>query len=322
MAPSEPGEDPAKSVGSYGTGEAGYAAWKFVGKFVDHVCMEGSLSDTQRQALHNNLAEVVSMQIQMMDTVYHESKRVPARSKPKLDSLRPELLLSGEMLVEPTPLRCHLVPDGRDEVCGSAGGTVLLPAEGALFLTNYRIIFRGVPVNDSLMSDAVITRSLPVASLMKEKRIGSQYRTSAASSELAALHDGLQMRSATFQLIKVFFDEEVGADKVERFRQTMLKIRYPQSVLEFFCFAGLKPTGPFQSSTLHNGASAPKDFPGGGGGNAEFYAPTLNIKTKEKHTDALRLFHFHFPVWLISIFQRTRELSPRKVQISKFVHAD
>ncbi len=172
----------AHSVRSYSSHEAGYSTWKFVSKFVEHVCMEGSLSDVQRQALLSNLAEVISMQIQMLDTVHAESKRVPVRCKPKLDLLRPDTLLAGESVLEPTPLRCYLVPDGREELSGfSSGHTVLLPAEGALFLTNYRLIYRGIPVNDSLMSDAVITRSFPISSLIKEKKIGNQYKVAAAS---------------------------------------------------------------------------------------------------------------------------------------------
>lgn len=51
------------------------------------------------------------------------------------------------------------------------------------------------------------------------------------------MSNGLQLRSATFQLIKVYFDEEVSSDKIDKFRQLILKLRYPQSVLEFFCFA-------------------------------------------------------------------------------------
>jgi len=43
-------------------------------------------------------------------------------------------------------LRAYLLPDGRDEGLGSnIGGPVLLPAEGAIFLTTYRVIFKGTP---------------------------------------------------------------------------------------------------------------------------------------------------------------------------------
>lgn len=43
-------------------------------------------------------------------------------------------------------LRVYLLPDGREEGTGvTMGGPSLLPAEGAVFLTTYRIIFKGIP---------------------------------------------------------------------------------------------------------------------------------------------------------------------------------
>lgn len=43
-------------------------------------------------------------------------------------------------------LRVLLDPDGREEATGGLlGGPHILPAEGALFLTTYRIIFKGIP---------------------------------------------------------------------------------------------------------------------------------------------------------------------------------
>lgn len=54
-------------------------------------------------------------------------------------------MLPGEELVM-EGLRVYMLADGRDEVTGGAfGGPPLLPAEGAIFLTNYRIIFKGTP---------------------------------------------------------------------------------------------------------------------------------------------------------------------------------
>lgn len=63
--------------------------------------------------------------------------------QPKL--LRP-LLLPGEELVMDA-MRVHLVPDGREEATGLMGGPPLLPAEGAVFLTTYRLIFKGTPTD-------------------------------------------------------------------------------------------------------------------------------------------------------------------------------
>jgi myotubularin-related protein 5/13 len=52
--------------------------------------------------------------------------------------------LPGEEIVM-DGLRAYLVPDGREEGTGNIGGPILLPAEGAIFLTTYRIIFKGIP---------------------------------------------------------------------------------------------------------------------------------------------------------------------------------
>lgn len=62
--------------------------------------------------------------------------------QPKI--LRPALLPGEELVSE--GLRVLLDPDGREEATGGLlGGPHILPAEGALFLTTYRIIFKGVP---------------------------------------------------------------------------------------------------------------------------------------------------------------------------------
>lgn len=62
--------------------------------------------------------------------------------QPKI--LRPALLPGEELVSE--GLRVLLDPDGREEAtAGLLGGPHILPAEGALFLTTYRIIFKGVP---------------------------------------------------------------------------------------------------------------------------------------------------------------------------------
>lgn len=64
--------------------------------------------------------------------------------QPKL--LRPRLLPGEECVLD--GLRVYLLPDGREEgVGGSGGGPALLPAEGAVFLTTYRVIFTGMPTD-------------------------------------------------------------------------------------------------------------------------------------------------------------------------------
>lgn len=60
-------------------------------------------------------------------------------------------------------MRVHLLSDGRDEATGVMGGPPLLPAEGAIFLTTYRIIFKGTP-NDPLGRRGLLLQTLLYAS--------------------------------------------------------------------------------------------------------------------------------------------------------------
>uniref|UniRef100_A0A8C1UP93 SET binding factor 1 n=1 Tax=Cyprinus carpio TaxID=7962 RepID=A0A8C1UP93_CYPCA len=146
-------------------------------------------------------------------------------NSPKL--LRPTLLPGEEFVMD--GMRVHLITDGREEATGALGGPPLLPAEGAIFLSNYRLIFKGTPT-DPLVGEQVVTRSFPVASLTKEKRIS----VNLPMDQL--VQEGLQLRSCTFQLMKIAFDEEVASDLAEVFRKHMHKLRYPQHVQGTFAF--------------------------------------------------------------------------------------
>ncbi|XP_015686146.1 myotubularin-related protein 13 [Protobothrops mucrosquamatus] len=143
--------------------------------------------------------------------------------------LRPDLLPGEEFVCE--GLRVLLDPDGREEATGGLlGGPHILPAEGALFLTTYRVIFKGTP-HDQLVGEQTVIRSFPIASVTKEKKITIQNQLQ------QSMQEGLQITSATFQLIKVAFDEEVSPEVVEIFKKQLMKFRYPQSIFSTFAFA-------------------------------------------------------------------------------------
>ncbi|KAG9489756.1 hypothetical protein GDO78_005609 [Eleutherodactylus coqui] len=200
---------------------------RFITRFVDKVCTESGVTSDHLKGLHTMIPDIVQMHIETLDAVHRESKRLPPIQKPKL--LRPTLLVGEELVME--GLRVYLLPDGREEATGgSLGGPPLLPAEGALFLTSYRCIFKGTPV-DPLVAEQTVVRSFPVASLTKEKKISvpahlDQY-----------VQEGLQLRSCTFQLLRVAFDEEVPSEVSEGFRKQLHKLRYPQDVLGTFPFS-------------------------------------------------------------------------------------
>uniref|UniRef100_A0AAY4EDT3 SET binding factor 1 n=1 Tax=Denticeps clupeoides TaxID=299321 RepID=A0AAY4EDT3_9TELE len=198
---------------------------RFINRFVDKVCNESGVTNEHLKALHTMIPDIVQMHIETLDAVHRESKRLPPIQKPKL--LRPTLLQGEELVMD--GMRVHLIPDGREEVMGVMGGPPLLPAEGAVFLTSYRIIFKGTPT-DPLVGEQVVTRSFPIAALTKEKRI------SVTLPMDQFIQEGLQLRSCTFQLMKVAFDEEVASDLAEVFRKNVHKLRYPQHVQGTFAF--------------------------------------------------------------------------------------
>uniref|UniRef100_A0A671Y444 SET binding factor 1 n=1 Tax=Sparus aurata TaxID=8175 RepID=A0A671Y444_SPAAU len=198
---------------------------RFINRFVDKVCNESGVTNEHLKALHTMIPDIVQMHIETLDAVHRESKRLPPIQKPKL--LRPTLLPGEELVMD--AMRVHLIPDGREEATGLMGGPPLLPAEGAIFLTTYRLIFKGTPT-DPLVGEQVVTRSFPIASLTKEKRI------SVTLPMDQFVQEGLQLRSSTFQLMKIAFDEEVASDLAEVFRKHMHKLRYPQHVQGTFAF--------------------------------------------------------------------------------------
>ncbi|KAM6436327.1 myotubularin-related protein 5 isoform 5-T5 [Liasis olivaceus] len=213
---------------------------RFINRFVDKVCTESGVTNEHLKGLHVMIPDIVQMHIETLDAVHRESKRLPPIQKPKL--LQPSLLIGEESVMD--GLRVYLVPDGREEGAGgSVGGPPLLPAEGAVFLTTYRIIFKGTPT-DPLVGEQVVVRSFPIASLTKEEKITVQTPLDQFIQEGCAQ---LQLRSCTFQLLRIVFDEEVASESAETFRKHLSKLRYPQHISDTFAFMvgqSSKPTLP------------------------------------------------------------------------------
>jgi myotubularin-related protein 5/13 len=200
-----------------------------VEKFIDKVCNEGGVTPENIKKLHEIIPSMVDMHCETLDIVYRESKRIPPVQKPKIQSPN---LLSGEIIIFKDPIRAILLPDGREETLSP-----LLPAEGAIFLTNYRCIFKGLPC-DSLTCEQNVIRAFPVASLTKEKRI------SGILSNEHVFADGLQLRSSTFQLMKLAFDEDVTQEAIENFRKLLNRVRHPEDEYGHFAFSNYSISKP------------------------------------------------------------------------------
>ncbi|XP_046393982.1 myotubularin-related protein 13 isoform X2 [Ischnura elegans] len=228
VAESDSAADAESGFEEQDPGEAGSTVIRMVSRFVDKVCTEGGVSAEHVRCLHQMVPGVVHMHIETLEAVHRESKRLPPIQKPKI--LTPNMLPGEELVME--GLRVYLLPDGREEWTGGAVGA-LLPAEGALFLSNYRIVFKGTPC-DPFACEQVVVRAFPVSSLTKEKRIPIQY----LSHLDQYLQEGLQLRSCTFQLVKLAFDEEVTSENIELLRKMIHRLRHPPHVYHHFAFTG------------------------------------------------------------------------------------
>ncbi|CAG9782497.1 unnamed protein product [Diatraea saccharalis] len=199
------------------------------------VCTEGGVTAEHVRCLHQMVPGVVHMHMETLDAVARESRRLPPVQKPRIVA---PALVAGETLAGPA-LRAFLVPDGRT--------APLLPAEGALFLTNYRLVFKGTPT-DPFACEQTVVRSFPVCSLTREKAVRTHYLPHLEQS----LQEGLQLRSATFQLIKVALDEEVSGEQAEAFRKQLSRLRHPPHPLMHFALAPRAPPPPQHHPPKHH----------------------------------------------------------------------
>ncbi|KAE8297021.1 Myotubularin-related protein 13 SET-binding factor 2 [Larimichthys crocea] len=218
-------------VADWESGSNSIVTNSIAGSVAESFDTESGFEDSENSDVANSVVSmipgIVAMQMEALEAVHRESRRLPPIQKPKI--LRPALLPGEEVVSE--GLRVLLDPDGREEATGGLlGGPHILPAEGALFLTTYRIIFKGIP-HDPLVGEQAVIRAFPVSTLTKEKKISIQNQLQ------QNMQEGLQLRSASFQLIKVAFDEEVSSEMVEIFRKHLQRIRYPQSIFSSFAFA-------------------------------------------------------------------------------------
>ncbi|KJH46561.1 DENN domain protein [Dictyocaulus viviparus] len=220
-------------------GDLGTVVVTWISRVIDRICSAAGLDPQLTEKLTQIIPGFVAVHIDNLEQVYAESRKLAPPPKSKL--LTPILLTPCERILV-GGLRCVLLPEERSiNVDNPENNMSLLPAEGALFLTNYRIIFKGRPMNPFL-SENVVVRSVPVMTLTKEKTMNEQSLQSEGilqgiPSKLASsLHDGLQMRTSCFQLFKIAFDEEVSGDDVESFTKSLSSQRWP-NVLPHSLFA-------------------------------------------------------------------------------------
>eukprot|EP00108_Taenia_solium_P002239 TsM_000999000 transcript=TsM_000999000 gene=TsM_000999000 len=173
----------------------------------------------------------------------------------------------------------------------------LLPAQGALFVTNYRVIFIGVP-KDPFQSNKVVCRSFPVAALHSIKRMGSarvvttnpvaptiaaslemgggsggsgkkQHRklriggvTSSSSTETL---DVYRLRALTMQMMRLGFDpDEVPSEARDELRRVLVELRFHAIIGLSFNSLNSRAPGALLISEDANGHQSPLPRPASG----------------------------------------------------------
>ena len=201
-------------------------------RFAEKVCNESQVPEQKMRVLEDMIRSTVSMHMEQLEEVSREARRLPPIQKPKINA--PSLLPGEEFVVE-KGLRAYLLPDGRAGAEEVPSGVALLPAEGALFLTSYRVIFKGSPI-DPFAAEHTVTRFFPVSSLTKEKRLTmNKYLTEIDQQ----LKEGIQLRSNTFQLIRAAFDDEVTMEEIDEFRRSLQRVQFPEHIFQLFAFRGI-----------------------------------------------------------------------------------
>ncbi|PAV64196.1 hypothetical protein WR25_22018 [Diploscapter pachys] len=203
-------------------GDLGAVIVAWICRLTDQICSAASLNPGAIDRLTANIPGFVAAHIDNLEQVYMESLKITPPLKTKL--LSPILLRPTEK-VTIGGLRCVLFGDPRFSSTVNLNDSadlrpVYLPAEGAIFLTNYRIIFKGRPVNPYYAEELVI-RSVPIMSVVKDKLVSDAcMRSSGVLDGLNAkmangLHDCVQIRTSCFRLLNIAFDEDVTKEQVD-----------------------------------------------------------------------------------------------------------
>jgi myotubularin-related protein 5/13 len=209
---------------------------RFVFRVFSPICLETNLPRERVSILRELVTGMVDLQLDTLQQIQEECSRLQPAQRTK--AMKP-VMLEGESVVT-DGMRAYLLRDGREvglSYCGM-NGPKFLPADGAIYVTTYRVIFVGVPC-DSSAGDAPITRSLPVSAIIQIKKLAPIY----LSAKSHWLQDMFQIRSATFELMKVGFDDQdISSSAISLFANFLERLRNPSSVHPTFAFTGVSGT--------------------------------------------------------------------------------
>lgn len=225
---------------------ANFNIFRFIEKVSDNLCIACNIMNSRA----STLVQHVSFEIQRIAEDYDQLSRATARIQKfkRPADLSPKYLENEKVEAS---ISVHLWDDRREfGIFGSYGssskdglrhsdGEVFLPAEGTLYLTNYRILFYGYSRE---LEHLLVIRSAPITSIIKVKQ------TSTPSAPRPLSNHRLEIRTATMEFFNAVFTSEVTEDTRRKFYDTLMQLRFPEdnSPLSVFAFAK-NPKGRGQS---------------------------------------------------------------------------
>ncbi|XP_065194750.1 myotubularin-related protein 13-like isoform X2 [Sycon ciliatum] len=188
------------------------------------------ISPDHSQVLQDRIPQLVTMHREDLDSIVEAVAL--RRSEEKERMFKPDLLDRETLYSE--NVHCFLLPDGRDVGLGVLpDGPLLLPAEGVLFISSYRIIFKGTPL-DCSAGDGMITRTMPLAAIFQPKKL--------SLTGLPFGSDGLLVQSTTFQVMRLCFSSNVSTMEVDRIIVLLEQMRFPSISDRLFCYSKDRPS--------------------------------------------------------------------------------
>ncbi|CAL2050069.1 unnamed protein product [Caenorhabditis brenneri] len=166
----------------------------------------------------SRIQNYVEAHVESMRDVYLE---LSTGEHAKKDNFDPILVCPSEFLLS-DPIDCYLLASTEESNMSLNRLENLLPANGALFLTNYRVIFKGKSV-DINATNGTIVQTLPLYSVESFKKLTSKRQIPSQLIEKGVkIEHIIAIRSSCAATILVAFDEdEINNMVIEKFLEVI-----------------------------------------------------------------------------------------------------
>ncbi|CAD6185579.1 unnamed protein product [Caenorhabditis auriculariae] len=187
---------------------------KEIGVFLDRIL---AVSGRPNSILSSEIQKYVDAHAETLQDVYNDSAALSTTAKITIPG--PHLLAPHEFLIN-NPISCFLLASGHDLPVFHTGEVVnptycILPAYGDLYITNYRLIFKGKPLNLDV-SNEILMYSLPVYAVDTVKRESAKKSSVNGLKDADNVHAVVIVFSRTFQSMKLAFSLNVRSFEVDK----------------------------------------------------------------------------------------------------------